>query len=320
MSAGWTGEPDEVAVIIPTLNAHSYLDAMIAALEKQSIPASSVLVIDSGSKDTTVERFQRYGAEVTGLDGRPFNHGGTRRYGTDLRPHAKFYVVLTHDAIPASPDAFALILRAFDNPDVGMAYGRQLPRSEAKAIERHARLYNYPTVSELRSYGDRKRLGGKTTFCSDSFAAYRASALAAVGGFPSDCYFAEDQHIAGKMLKAGYKMAYCAEACVVHSHPYSLGEDFRRYFDVGVWHCRDAWLIDEFGKAEGEGLKFILSEIRYLLRHAPQALPSCGARTIAKYVGYKLGLREAYLTSEQKMKLAMQSFYWRQRVMPDRTE
>lgn len=314
MSAGWNGDARDVAVIIPTLNAGRYLKDVIPALEAQAVPPSSVLVIDSGSRDGTVEHFRDYGAEVVGLGGRLFNHGGTRRYGTKLRPDAKFYVLLTHDAIPASPKTLTRILQVFDDPEVGMAYGRQLPRPDAKAIERHARLYNYPPHSEIRSYADRERLGIKTTFCSNSFAAYRAETLRAVGGFPEDSYFGEDQFVAAKMLLKGSKLAYCAEACVTHSHGYSLTEDFRRYFDCGVWHKRDRWELDEFGEAEGEGLRFVLSEARYLLRENPLAMPSAALRTLAKYLGYKLGLLEVRFSPEQKKKLAMQSFYWAQQV------
>lgn len=314
MSAGWNEDPRDVAVIIPTLNAGPYLDDVIPALESQAVPPASVLVIDSGSRDATVERFREYGAEVVGLAGRPFNHGGTRRYGTELRPDAKFYILLTHDAVPANPQTFAEILRVFDDPGVGMAYGRQLPRPGATAIERHARLYNYPPKSEIRSYADRDTMGVKATFCSNSFAAYRAETLRDVGGFPEDSYFAEDQFVSAKMLLSGFKLAYCADACVVHSHAYSLVEDFRRYFDCGVWHKRDRWELDEFGEAEGEGLRFVRSEMRYLLLHAPLAIPQAGMRTLAKYVGYKLGLSEARFSPEAKKKLAMQSFYWNQQT------
>jgi rhamnosyltransferase len=205
-------------------------------------------------------------------------------------------------------------LRTFDDPDVGMAYGRQLPRPGAGAIERHARLYNYPSRSEVRSCADRERLGVKVTFCSNSFAAYRAEALRAVGGFPEDSYFAEDQFVAAKILLRGRKLAYCADACVIHSHTYSVSDDFRRYFDCGVWHKRDRWELDEFGEAEGEGLRFVQSELQYLLRHNPLVMPEAALRTLAKYMGYKLGLKEAHFSSELKMKLAMQSFYWAQQA------
>ncbi|MFE0678513.1 hypothetical protein ACFW26_34910, partial [Streptomyces sp. NPDC058867] len=46
---------------------------------------------------------------------------------------------------------------------------------------------------------------------------------------------------------------------VHHSHSYSIGEEFRRYFDVGVMHARAPWLLDRFGKAEGEGKRFVQS-------------------------------------------------------------
>ncbi|WP_422741878.1 glycosyltransferase [Mycobacterium sp. WMMD1722] len=314
MTAGWGGDPNDVAVIIPTLNAGPYVNDVIAALEMQALPPASVLVIDSGSRDATVERFLEYGAEVVGLGGRKYNHGGTRRYATELRPSAKFYILLTHDAIPANADALVKLLSAFDDPQVGMAYGRQLPRANANAIERHARIHNYPANSEVRAYEDHKTLGLRVTFCSNSFAAYRAESLRAVGNFPEDSYFAEDQYVAARMLMHGHRVAYCAEACVVHSHSYTVREDFRRYFDVGVWHRRDRWELEEFGKAEGDGIRFVRSELSYLRQHDPKAIPAAILRTAAKYTGYKLGLMEDRFTPQRKKKLAMQSFYWAQQI------
>ncbi len=310
----------KLAVIIPTLNAGEFATRQVAAFEDHGIPPSCFLVIDSGSKDRTVETYSAFGAEVVGIDGSTFNHGGTRRYATTLRPDADFIVMLTQDAIPASGDTLLSILRAFEEPKVGMAYGRQLPRHEAKGIERHARLTNYPQQNEVRSFADRERLGVKTVFCSDSFAAYRRTALMEVGNFPEDAYFAEDQIIAGRMLKKGWKLSYRGDAPVIHSHGYSIREDFHRYFDVGVFHARNRWLVDEFGKAEGEGVRFLKSEIAYLLRNEPSALPSAALRTVAKYVGYRLGQKEADMSFGMKKKLSMQAFYWRQKEAQLSTE
>ena len=116
-----------------------------------------------------------------------------------------------------------------------------MPRTVARGIERHARLTNYPPASETRSLEDRARSGVKTVFCSDSFAAYRTAALAAVGGFPEDAFFAEDQLVAGQMLIKGWRIAYRGDAEVIHSHGYTIAEEFRRYFDVGVFHRWLGW-------------------------------------------------------------------------------
>ena len=79
-------------------------------------------------------------------------------------------------------------------------------------------------------------------FISNSFAAYRVSVLKEVGGFPDDVIFGEDMFVATKMLKAGYKIAYAAGACVYHSHDYSLWQEMKRYFDMGVFHAREPWI------------------------------------------------------------------------------
>lgn len=307
----WLIDPARISVVIPTLNAGPYLSALLPALAGQGLAPEQFLVVDSESSDTTCDEFRRFGATVVGVERRTFNHGGTRQFAVELRPEADFVVMLTQDAIPQGRDTIARLVNAFTDPQVGMAYGRQLARPTARGIERHARLVNYPPSSEVRGLEDRARVGVKTVFCSDSFAAYRLASLAAVGGFPLDAFFAEDQLVAGRMLMEGWQIAYCGDAEVTHSHGYTVAEEFRRYFDVGVFHGRNRWLIDTFGAAEGEGLRFIRSELTYLARHDPMLLPSAIVRTFAKYAGYKMGSREASLSNVWKQRLSMQPFYWR---------
>lgn len=270
--------------------------------------------MDSESVDNTSAAFQRFGARVKTVKRTSFNHGGTRQRAVELCSDADIVVMLTQDAIPQGDDAIRRLVDAFGDAGVGMAYGRQLPRPNARGIERHARLTNYPPTSETRSIDDRARIGIKTVFCSDSFAAYRMAALAAAGGFPEDAFFAEDQLVAGRMLLQGWRIAYRGDAEVVHSHGYTMGEEFRRYFDVGVFHGRNRWLIEAFGAAEGEGMRFVRSELAYLARYEPAQIPSAIARTFAKYAGYKIGSREASLSNRWKQRLSMQPFYWRQRA------
>lgn len=307
----WLIDPARISVVIPTLNAEPYLSALLPALAQQGLALEQFLVVDSESGDATCDAFRRFGATVVGIDRRTFNHGGTRQFAVELRPEADIVVMMTQDAIPQGHDTIARLVNAFTDPGVGMAYGRQLPRTAARGIERHARLVNYPPSSEVRGLEDRTRVGVKTVFCSDSFAAYRLSALAEVGGFPIDAFFAEDQLVAGQMLIRGWQIAYRGDAEVIHSHGYTVAEEFRRYFDVGVFHGRNRWLIDTFGAAEGEGLRFIRSELTYLARHDPMLLPSAIVRTFAKYAGYKMGSREAKLSNRWKQRLSMQPFYWR---------
>ncbi|KQU46010.1 hypothetical protein ASG67_15505 [Sphingomonas sp. Leaf339] len=307
----WTVDPATVSVVIPVLNAEPFLIDLLPALARQGLPHDRFLVLDSQSRDRSAAAFREFGATVVEIEQASFNHGGTRQRAVEMRPLAEYVVMLTQDAIPQGDGTIARLVSAFADPAVGMAYGRQLPRPMAQGIERHARLFNYPPVSETREFADRQRRGAKVVFCSDSFAAYRTKALADAGGFPKDAFFAEDQLVAGRMLMKNWKITYRGDAEVVHSHDYSIAEEFRRYFDVGVFHGRNRWLLDTYGRVEGEGMRFARSEMAYLARHDPWRLPTAGIRLLAKYAGYKIGAREASLSNAWKMRLSMQPFYWR---------
>ena len=118
------------------------------------------------------------------------------------------------------------------------------------------------------------KLGYKTVFVSDSFAAYRREALFSVGGFPRDVILGEDIYVASKMILANWKVYYCTEARAYHSHNYSLLSDSRRYFDTGVFHSANPWIIENFGRIEDEGYRFILKQLEFIfLRNPPFNIP-----------------------------------------------
>ena len=247
-----------ISVIIPTRNAAGQLDAMLDALASQTLRPDEILVVDSGSSDATPEIALRRGAVLVEIKAEEFNHGATRNLAAD-RAKGDILVYFTQDSLPADNRAIELLCAGFGDSKVGAAYGRQLPRPGAGPIGAHARLFNYPDKSCIRGLADAGRFGIKTAFISNSFAAYRRAAFSQAGGFPADTILSEDMCAAGKMLLAGWKIAYSAEAKVFHSHDYGIAAEFRRYFDIGVFHARQQWLRREFGEAEGEGGKFIAS-------------------------------------------------------------
>ena len=88
------------------------------------------------------------------------------------------------------------------------------------------------------------------------------------------------------------KTAYVPEARVYHSHSFTIAQEFRRYFDTGVYHHRESWLRDQFGTPSGEGKRFVISELKYLFPRYMNLIPLALLRTISKASGYQLGLRE----------------------------
>ncbi len=284
------------ALVIPTRNAGAHLDRLLPALVAQRRQPDSILVVDSRSSDDTVERFRAFGARVEVIEPASFNHGGTRRWASQ-QVEADALIYLTQDAIPASPDSFANLLdELYAEADIGVAYGRQLPHPGAGLLGAQARRFNYPPESRSKRLADASELGIKTCFSSDSFSAYRSDALAAVGGFPEDVIGSEDAYVAARLLQAGYAVRYAASAEVYHSHDYRLLEEFRRYFDIGVFYGRERWIRAAFGGAGGEGKRYVLAEIQALrAAGALYRVPEIALRSAFKLLGYRLGQLERHL-------------------------
>ncbi len=300
-----------VGVIIPTCNAERHWDELNASLATQGLRKDQILIVDSESTDKTVRLARAAGYRVAEIPRCDFNHGGTRKAACSCLPAAEVLVFLTQDAVPACGSALSTLCSTFGDPAVGAAYGRQIPRSDATGIERHARLFNYPGQSELRTLDHRRTHGLKAAFLSNSFAAYRRTALEAVGGFPVDVILAEDSVVAARMLAAGWRVAYVAEAAVIHSHALTWTQEFGRYFDTGVHHAREAWLLEQFGSAGNEGRRFVSSQMRYLLKTARPELTSAVARTALKWVAYQLGRQEKHLPLPFKRKLSASPNFWK---------
>lgn len=298
---------NKVGLIVPTLNAGKLWECWLEAFEQQTRKPDFLLVIDSSSSDETIALASTHGFSVKVIPKAEFNHGGTRQTGVGMLPEADIIVFLTQDALLANPDAIERLLAAFADGQVGAAYGRQLPHRNAGPIAAHARIFNYPPESQLRDLEDRIRFGIKTAFISNSFAAYRRSALVEAGGFPTDTIMNEDTYVAGKMLTNGWKIAYCADAQVFHSHDYSFIDEFKRYFDIGVFHTCNSWLRQLLGGVSGEGWRYVISETRYLLKKAPWLIPSAMLRTALKWFGFKIG---GALPRPASRRFSLHQSYW----------
>ena len=296
---------------IPTYNAGNLWNKWIKAYESQSVTADQVIVIDSSSSDDTVKLAKDAMFSVFSIPQSEFNHGGTRNQAVRFAENfADILVFMTQDAILASPDSLEKLLVPFSDPEVAAVCGRQLPHHNATPLAAHTRYFNYPPESSLRTLADIPALGIKTAFMSNSFAAYRLSVFEELGGFPDNTILAEDMYLTAKMILSGYKVAYCAEAKVFHSHNYTLKQEFQRYFDTGVFQQEQKWIQQKFGRAASEGKRFVLSELKFLSIKSPLLIPKAILSTLAKLIGFKLGYYYYMLPYKWCKVLSMHKGYW----------
>lgn len=300
-------------LIIPTLNAGGHFQKLLEQINSQTLPTEKLLV-DSDSTDGTDALAKKFGFEVIKVLRTEFHHGATRQLALEhllKKNPCDVVIFLTQDVFLHDENSLAELVKIFSEDEkVGVSYGRQLPHENATLEAKFLRAFNYPEENQIRSLEDKKKFGIKTAMNSNSFAAYRVSALEKVGGFPAQVILAEDMYVAAKILLAGYKVAYIADAQVYHSHNYTAAQEFHRYFDLGVFHSRESWIRKTFGSAEGAGKKFVLMKFWALLKKNPLECFGAFFRDLAKFLGYRLGLMEKILPKSLCKTFAMHKNFW----------
>ena len=279
-----------ITVVVPTYNAGKDFNDFCRMLKNQTAIVAKVIVIDSSSTDNTVAIARKYGFSVKVISKNDFGHGKTRQIALEMA-ETEIVCFLTQDALLADNTSVEkLVSFLFQDELLGAVYGRQLPNPHTGILGAFARIYNYPEQSFINCFEDRERKGLKTAFLSDTFSAYKKSVLQKVGGFPLHSNFGEDSYVAAKMLMAGYKTGYCAEAKVFHAHDYTFQQEWNRAKEIKQFHNSEPWLLETFGRPEGEGVKFLLAQIEYLAGNGYLlTIPVAIIQDIIKFLGYKVG-------------------------------
>lgn len=287
-------------------------------------------------------------AEVHHLSRCEFDHGGTRHRAVQYS-QAEIFILMTQDAMPADKyliERLTAHLRegltqeeeTTEEPAgtaekesgeaaaerqqrqtadarhvrVAVAYGRQLPGADSSEAEKVSRYFNYPEASRIKTADDLGVMGIKTFFCSNVCAAYRRDIYEESGGFVRHTIFNEDMIYAAGAIRAGYGIAYEAQARVVHSHNYTNMQQLRRNFDLGVSQAEHPEVFRGV-PAEAEGKRLVKATFRYMKKKRKlYQFPGFCIQCCFKYMGYLLGKNYNKLPEKWILALTSGKDYWKQ--------
>ncbi|WP_291378017.1 glycosyltransferase family 2 protein [Demequina sp.] len=228
-------------VVILTFNGETYLRRILEALRDQQLDGEfDVLVIDSGSTDTTLDIVSDFPeVRVHHIDKADFGHGRTRNLAASMS-RGEFTAYLTHDAIPVDSSWLRHLLEPLRTmPRVAGVYGLQVPRPrcvpllkyEIRGVFGSAGVGHGVTV-DAPGWAPTE-IQARATFYSDVNSAARTSVL--LGEVPyRDVPYAEDQYFGADLLESGWWKAFSPMAAVEHSNDLTVSEYRRRIFDEGV--------------------------------------------------------------------------------------
>lgn len=209
------------SIVIRTLNEGRYLEDLLVTIGQQRTCGLEVetVLIDSGSTDDTLAIAGRHGARVTHIRKSEFSFGRSLNRGSAFA-EGDILVYISGHCIPVGPDWLQALCQPLIDGRAAYSYGRQIGDDDSNYSERRIFAKYYPETSAIP-----QRQG---FFCNNANAALLRSTWQA-HPFDEELTGLEDMDLAKRLVAAGEKIAYVAEAPVFHHHQESWAQVRRRF-------------------------------------------------------------------------------------------
>jgi len=280
-----------VEVICPLYNASKYVENLNNSIKKQkNVKIDKISYVLTRSNDNSEDILNQIGATYNIVEPEDFSHSKTRET-IALRSNSDVLVFITQDIDIRADDWLEKLVNPIINGEVEASFSRQLTKYDS--IEKYTREKNYPPESYIVTKDDVQELGLRAFFFSDAASAVKTSIFKYLNGYDGKILPTnEDQYIAHKLVMHGYKIKYCADSIVYHSHQFTLRQLYKRYYDTGVFYSMEPYMNNYGTTKTGGGLaKYVLKRavqdknLKVLVRF----IPDMGVRFIGMKMGKKNG-------------------------------
>lgn len=209
-----------VSVIIRSFNEGWALRGTLAALAAQDYANRELIVCDSGSTDGSVELIRKARPrQFIQIAPSEYNPGRVLNRCLALA-RSDIGIFLNADATPQNSGWLRPLVRALRDPQTAAAYGRQMPRPGCRAVYAH----DYE-----RCFGAHRVSTGWEHFFSMVSSGVRRD-IWEKRGFLETQRYSEDDEYTRWCRSHGYRIAYCPDSVVIHSHNYTPAQAYQRYF------------------------------------------------------------------------------------------
>lgn len=229
----------KISIIILSKNEEKYIDSTLDMVFKQNIDKRyEVILIDSGSRDSTLEIARRYPVKILEIPSDEFGHGLTRNQGVQAAA-GDIAVFLNADATPTDECWLKGLVDAFkDDKSIAGVYSNILPRPDCNPLRSWEILKENVSTKQVRyikDFNDYQRMKPRD---KRLFLSFNSISCAIRKGFLlqypfKDIEFGEDLEWSKRVIENGFKIIFEPASAVLHSHDFycSFKETFKKYFD-----------------------------------------------------------------------------------------
>lgn len=192
----------------------------LPAVQAQEYGDWELIVIDSGSTDGSQEIIRTANPRhFIQIQPHEYNPSRVMNQGMQLA-RGEFAIFLNADATPQRPDWLRPLVNALQDPQTAAVFGRQIPRPNCRAVYSH----DYD-----RCFGENRESATWEHFFSMVSSGLRKDVWKK-RGFLEKMQYSEDDEYTRWCRAQGYRIVYCPESVVMHSHNYTPREAYKRSF------------------------------------------------------------------------------------------
>lgn len=211
------------SIIIRAFNEEKHITRLLDGIRHQTIEDVQIILVDSGSSDRTVEIANTYGVQVVTIQPQDFTFGRSLNLGIS-HASADYVVFASAHVYPVYPDWLERLLEPFENDKVAISYGKQRGMETTQFSEHQIFKHWFPDVSTNNQ---------SHPFCNNANAAIRKK-LWDQNAYNETLPGLEDLAWARWAHEQGYRIAYVAEAEIIHVHNESWHGISNRYRREGM--------------------------------------------------------------------------------------
>ncbi len=211
------------SIIIRAFNEEKHITRLLDGIRHQTIEDVQIILVDSGSSDRTVEIANTYGVQVVTIQPQDFTFGRSLNLGIS-QALADYVVFASAHVYPVYPDWLERLLEPFEDDKVAISYGKQRGMETTQFSEHQIFKHWFPDVSTNNQ---------SHPFCNNANAAIRKK-LWDQNAYNETLPGLEDLAWARWAHEQGYRIAYVAEAEIIHVHNESWHGISNRYRREGM--------------------------------------------------------------------------------------
>lgn len=209
-----------VSIILRSYNEGWALRQTLPALKTQNYRNWELIAIDSGSTDGSLDLL-RQAAPSHLIQIRPEEYNPSRVMNRGLTlARSGIGIFLNADATPQGPEWLGPLVAALQDQNTAAVFGRQIPRPDCRAVFAH---------DYWRCFGADRESARWEHFFSMVSSGLRKD-IWSQRGFLEKMQYSEDDEYTRWCRAQGYRVVYCPESVVMHSHNYTPRQAYQRSF------------------------------------------------------------------------------------------